>query len=460
MGHKPVVGRGLGPSVGCGERGVHVAYPEIPKFEKLTEQIRLYAQLKHECGAARTGNVLKQVEQQLKVALSTVKNLPEDKLLAMREPNTLAGIRKVRPPGPRRFLKALDGAVYREKVEGALLGRMAGCTLGAIVEGWAVKRMADWAEEIGDAFPPVDYWSETTEPDKLRYLLSPRSAYTRSRMRGVPVDDDIAYTLLGLLVAEEYGTGFSVAQMGAAWLKYLPIAYTAERVALENLGKGIPAERVAEKNNPYVQWIGADIRADPWGYMAPGWPEYAAEMAYRDAYLSHRRNGLYGAMYFAAAISAAFVAADSVEALKVGLSEIPQGCLLARDLRWALRLGKDLKNYKDARDAVDRRFKGMSPVHTNNNACLTVFGLMIGGTDFTKVISETVAMGLDNDCTAATAGSIAGAVLGVKGIPSHWTRRFNNTVHSYLKGRKTFHIDNLVTRFERQARKAHKINSG
>jgi hypothetical protein len=97
----------------------------------------------------------------------------------------------------------------------------------------------------------------------------------------------------------------------------------------------------------------------------------------------------------------------------------------------------------------------MHHVHTNNNACLTVFGLMIGGTDVTKVISETVAMGLDNDCTAATAGSIVGAIVGAKGIPAHWTHRFDNTVHSYLNGKKTFHIDSLVKRFERQARKVH-----
>jgi hypothetical protein len=62
-------------------------------------------------------------------------------------------------------------------------------------------------------------------------------------------------------------------------------------------------------------------------------------------------------------------------------------------------------------------------------------------------------MGLDNDCTAATAGSIVGAVVGRKGVPGHWTRRFNGTVHSYLVGRPRFGIDDLLDRFERQAAK-------
>jgi hypothetical protein len=60
-------------------------------------------------------------------------------------------------------------------------------------------------------------------------------------------------------------------------------------------------------------------------------------------------------------------------------------------------------------------------------------------------------MGLDNDCTAATAGSIVGAVVGKKRIPPHWCRNFNNTVHSYLIGRPRFRINDLVARFGRQA---------
>ena len=97
----------------------------------------------------------------------------------------------------------------------------------------------------------------------------------------------------------------------------------------------------------------------------------------------------------------------------------------------------------------------MHNVHTINNACLTIWGLALGGTDVTRVIGQTVAMGLDNDCTAATAGSIVGAVVGKKGIPRHWYRPFGDTVHSYLIGKRRFGIRDLVRRFARQAELVH-----
>ena len=429
-----------------------MSYPDIRKLRNLLGRIELQAQLHHEYGARGLSRIVAKAERDLKATLSQIRRAPCDPALRRQEPDDLDAIRALRPRGPR-CLCAEVPADYAERVEGALLGRMAGCTLGAIVEGWEIVAMERWARTIGDPFPPTDYWTKARDPERVRYGMSTCAEYTRDEMDGVPVDDDVVYTLLGLLILEDYGPDFTTEDVGAAWLEYLPLACTAEEIALENLRAGVPADRAAEKNNPYVQWIGADIRADPWGYVAPGRPERAAEMAWRDARLSHRRNGIYGEMLFAAAIAAAFVVGDPVEALRIGLTEIPRNCRLARDARWALKVGAYVNDYREARQAVDARFKGMHKVHTNNNACLTIFGLMIGGLDFTAVISETVAMGLDNDCTAATAGSIAGAILGRTGIPEQWPRNFNDTVRSYLNRRPRFKISTLVRRFTKQARR-------
>jgi hypothetical protein len=50
-----------------------------------------------------------------------------------------------------------------------------------------------------------------------------------------------------------------------------------------------------------------EICADGLAYGAAGNPELAAELAWRDASFSHVKNGIYGKMYAAAMISAAFV---------------------------------------------------------------------------------------------------------------------------------------------------------
>jgi ADP-ribosylglycohydrolase len=428
-------------------------YPQIPNYYALIDHLVEYAKLRCEYGAQGVESILQEVKKSLEDAISRINQLPIDEQMARQEPNSLNEIRSLRPNGPRRLWKKFQKDKYLEKLEGALLARMAGCTLGAIVEGWSIESMQEWANFIGDPFPPVDYWSQAKNPSNIRYGKSPNYTYTRDGMCGVPVDDDITYTLLGLLIVEEYGKDFTTEDVAKAWKKYLPMACTAEDIALKNIKAGISAYQAADKINPYCQWIGASIRSDPWAYMAPGYPEKAAEMAYRDAYLSHRRNGIYGEMFFSAAQAAAFEVDNCVDAIKIGLTEIPSDCLLAQAVRWALEEAKNIKDYRDARQAVDERFKGMSSVHTINNACLTIFGLIIGGTDVTKVLSQTVAMGLDNDCTAATAGSIVGAIVGKKGIPEHWYKSFNNTIYTYMNGAEVFKIDDVINRFAIQAEK-------
>ena len=425
-------------------------YPD--ELQNIDREINLWAQLKTETGAPGVADKVAEINDLIAEKLAELRALPDDAALQQREPDDLAGIRALRPVGARRQWTTLPEATYRDRIAGAINGRFAGCILGSIVECWEIDKMERWAAYNGEAFPPVDYWKEAERPNELKYRTRLRDTFTRSRMDGVPTDDDIIYTQLGLLILEDYGPDFTVNDVGAAWMKYLPHAATAEGIALRNLHAGVPPMEAAVVDNPFMFWIGADIRSDPWGYAAPGYPEKAAEFAWRDATISHRRNGIYGAMYFSAAIAAAFATGDPVEALELGLAEIPADCLLAREVRWALNEAGDIKDYRGARAAVDSRFAGMHRIHTINNAALTIWGLTIGGDDFTKVISETVAMGLDNDCTAATAGSIFGAAYGVDAIPKHWTRNFNNKVYTYINGIETFDLDNMYDRYTELAR--------
>jgi ADP-ribosylglycohydrolase len=155
----------------------------------------------------------------------------------------------------------------------------------------------------------------------------------------------------------------------------------------------------------------------------------------------------------AASLAAAFVVDDPCEALRIGLQEIPKNSLFAEAVQWAFDVAPHINNYKDGAAAVREQYKGMFEGHASNNALLVVLGIHIGGTDFTKVIGETIAMGMDNDCTGATAGSIVGAVVGKKGIPEHWYSPFHNRMQSEFNDVPEFYdFDDLCRRYIAQAK--------
>ena len=364
------------------------------------------------------------------------------------QPDKLEEILALRPEGADVAPKKVDDLYGRMK--GALIGRFAGCVLGIPVEMYSVARMQAVALECGMEFPPQTYWKGTDQPEKVHYQTNLRTEYLEQNINKVPVDDDITYVILNLLCLEKYGKNYTVDDMGKLWLDILPIACTAEDEALQQMRAGTRAECAANFNN-YVEWIGAAIRADAFGYAAPGDPEAAAKMSYNDAYLTHRKNGIYGEMFCAAAVAAAFTAKTPLDAVKEGMKQIPKDSELYQALEWALSYEGKITNYIRARQLLDEKFRKMHPVHTINNMCAIVFALILGGNDYTKCISDCVAIGLDNDCTGATVGSIAGACLGIEAIPSYWYEKFNNTVKTYLIGHETLALDDVIARFMKLA---------
>jgi ADP-ribosylglycohydrolase len=273
-------------------------------------------------------------------------------------------------------------------------------------------------------------------------------------------DDDTDYTVIGLHYLEENGLDFTSRDVANQWQQHLPFhcVYTAERVAYRNLANGLLPPESAAFRNPYREWIGAQIRCDAFGYAAPGWPEKAAEFAFRDAAVSHVKNGIYGEMLFAAMIAAALVTNDLNEAIDAALAEIPLHCRLAEAMH-ATRRFCEAADWRDAWEQISAAYGHYHPVHTINNAALVLMGLLYGAREtdpalqYEKAITLAVHGGWDTDCNGATAGSVMGALLGAEQVPTKWTSVLKDRLESIVVGLTDNRLTDLAERTAKVARK-------
>ncbi|GAA3211135.1 hypothetical protein GCM10020256_09700 [Streptomyces thermocoprophilus] len=225
---------------------------------------------------------------------------------------------------------AATGPDLADRILGGWLGRIAGNMLGKPVEQgevWTRDRIDRYLRQA-DALPLTDYLPEPPPGHDGPPLRPEWRQCVRGRVDGSCRDDDIDYAILGLHLLETHGFGFSTEQVGDLWLLRLPYGqtFTAERAAYRNLANGLRPPVTATYDNPYQEWIGALIRADVHGWTSPGDPVRAAGPARRDAVLSHTGNGVYGAMWAAALIAAAFTAPAVRDALETALTVVPVGC--------------------------------------------------------------------------------------------------------------------------------------
>jgi len=169
------------------------------------------------------------------------------------------------------------------------------------------------------------------------------------------------------------------------------------------------------------------------------------------------KNGIYGEMFVAAMIAAAFVLVDPLAVVEAGLAEIPQRSRLYADMRETIEFcraaGFKADAFEGVLDQIYQRWGHYHPVHTNNNAAIVVAALLLGGADFEKVITIAVMGGLDTDCNGATAGAIFGAMHGAGKIPVKWKAPLNDTLFSEISGYHPISITECARRSVAIARK-------
>ena len=278
----------------------------------------------------------------------------------------------------------------------------------------------------------------------------PVDYYTQKNIdNNPPPNDDLDLQLLWLNAVEEFGNKISPDILADYWLTYVMPVWSEYGIGKSNLKRGINPPLSGKINNYFGISNGAYIRSEIWACLAPGNPALAARYAYLDACVDHASDGVYGEMFFAALEAAAFVESDKDKLIDIGLSYIPEDCVLRSAIIFAQNCYKTGIEFEDARVQVMTKFPGSFGVcftklkdvdkqfpettigdDVVNTVGLTVLAWYYGENDFEKTIRLATYCGEDADCTAATAGALLGIILGNEKLPSKWIKPIGNIINT------------------------------
>jgi ADP-ribosylglycohydrolase len=308
-----------------------------------------------------------------------------------------------------------------ERLYAGLLGKAIGVRHGSNVEGWT-------AERIRAAYGEV-----------TRYLYS---------FRNFAADDDINGPLFFVRALDGLAPGEELEphHVASALLNYVPHEHgffwwgpygtSTESTAYRNLRAGIEPPRsgsIEQNGAETAEQIGGQIFIDCWGLVAPGDPVLAAKLGRAAASVTHGGNGVFGGMFVAACIAAAFVERDIERVITAGLSVIPEDCVYALMVRDLVAFHERTPgDWRSCFELVRSRYwtdRYPGGCHVIPNAAIVVLSLLYGAGNFDDTVNICLMCGFDTDCNCGNAGTIAGVLAGLDGIdPTAWRAPINDLV--------------------------------
>ena len=346
-----------------------------------------------------------------------------------KEPSTLEEIKALRKPYELKMNVPENKYELKDRIAGAWYGRICGCLLGKPAEGAKQDELTKFLKD-SDNYPMHRYICR----DDIKYKSSIRTTCLADEMEFAKWDDDTNYVVLAQVLIRKFGRDFSPQDVIQLWTERQssPSYFTAEKAAYINFMEGYQPPVTAIYQNPYREWIGAQIRGDYFGYINPGNPELAAEMAFRDASISHVKNGIYGEMFVAAMLACAAVTDNIKDVIYGGLAQIPATSRLYESIMRLIERYDEGVTKEEAFADIHAHWNDKNAhewCHTISNALVVVASLLYGEGDFGKSICMSVETGFDTDCNGTTVGSIVGMMGGEGCIDEVWKK----PTHGYLE---------------------------
>ena len=387
------------------------------------------------------------------------------------EPDDLPKIQGSRPKEHTDYIKNYIGErEIKDKTYGGVAGRMIGCVLGKPLEiGWDLPKIKEYLE--GAEAWPLNNFVPPHSSAQTGTLRRDCIDSMKGFVQHMQEDDDINYMVLGLKVLENFGCKFTTQDMAVNWINNIPYMWTwgpehtiywqLTNYYFANSGKPLPSgndwDSFADFINSGEELIGAMIRGDAFGLVNPGQTGLAAEMAWRDGRLTHKKTGLYAEMWVAATIAAAYYERDPAKAIQAGIDQIPASSRYAECLRESLQWSSEESDWYKVWEKINEKWGHLGHAGTMNESAAIINALIHSAddknnVDFEKAICLTVMQGWDTDCAGATAGCIAGVLCGYNNLPEKWLSKLNDTFYCCVATERETGIENFSERMYQMSR--------
>lgn len=308
-----------------------------------------------------------------------------------------------------------NGEKYLSQTYYGWLAQIVGGALGTAIEGYTT-------ENIREAFGEI-----------YGYVREPNT-----------YNDDITYEVAFLRALERKGKNLISADIAEEWAALITFGWSAEEWALKNIKSGIYPPRSGYENNPYREWIGAQMRGAVCGQVAPANPLLALKLAYTDGVVSHHNNGVLGEIFNAVLVSLSYVLTDVKRLLIEAVSYIPKTSEYYSVVDFALKTCEAHGEWESAWGILREKYKIYNWIHAYPNAVAEVVALYFGGGDFDETMHIISMIGFDADCNAAQIATCLGIIHQDKAMREKWTKPIGDTLKTYIRNHETMSIKQLA----------------
>ncbi|MCX5512497.1 ADP-ribosylglycohydrolase family protein [Kaistia algarum] len=298
----------------------------------------------------------------------------------------------------------VEGKDFEDRIAAGWWGQIIGAAVGTALEGYTT-------EKLEKAFGRID-----------RYMRPPNT-----------YNDDITFELAFLYAFALKGHAITSADVGDYWVSLIPVAWSAEAVALENLRRGVYPPESALDGNPFDEWIGAQMRGAIVGMVAPGRAREAARLAWLDAEVSHTGNGILGEVFNAVLVARAFVETDMRKLAAETVELMPADTEYGAVVRFALDAARKSADWKSAWALCDAEYVEYNWIHAYPNAAAQVIALWFGQGDFDETLAIIGGCGHDVDCNAAQMLAAVAIAKGFASIDKRWIDPIGDELVTYMR---------------------------